>query len=170
VTRRHDRLALWLLFGVYLVLLAWIILFKLHLPFIGRDDMRGIKLIPFVASEGFGASSPLEVVGNAAIFIPLGVYLRTLTRWTMPALIVAIALASVALEVAQFALAVGSSDLTDVIVNTAGGLAGIGVVALVRRRERIVDACAVGTLLGLIAVGLFIGSFPHLAPGQVLTF
>ena len=47
--------------------------------------------------------------------------------------------ASLGLEVAQYVLAVGSSDITDVVVNTAGGLAGIGLLALARRRLRATD-------------------------------
>ncbi|MFI2105445.1 VanZ family protein [Isoptericola sp. NPDC019693] len=84
--------------------------------------------------------------------------------------------ASLALEVAQYALALGSSDATDVVVNTAGGLAGVGVVALARRALRARTAvvmtrwCAGGTVLALLAVGLFVASPVRLTgppPGDV---
>ena len=44
--------------------------------------------------------------------------------------------ASLVLETAQHVLSTGSFDITDVIVNTAGGLAGLGLLALARRRLR----------------------------------
>jgi glycopeptide antibiotics resistance protein len=70
--------------------------------------------------------------------------------------------ASVVLEVAQYVLAVGRSDITDVVVNTAGGLAGLGLLALARRRYRattpvvMTRVCAIGTLLALLAIAIFV--------------
>lgn len=168
LSRKHDRTALVLLFVVYLVLLAWIVLFKLHLPFIGRDDMRGVKLIPFVPGDGFDASSPLEVAENVLLFVPFGIYLRTLTRRRVWPIVAVIAASSAAMEVTQYVMALGSSDLTDVLANAAGGLLGVLIAELVRRRlgDRastvITDACAIGTLVALIIAGVIIGSFPRM--------
>ena len=170
-----------LLFAAYVVLLVWTVLWKLHAPYLGRDDMREIKLIPFVAGGGFGASAPFEVAMNVLIFVPFGVYLGVLAA-TWPAWRVAgvLAGASVALEVAEYALAVGSSDVTDVIVNTVGGLAGWGMLWPVRRRLRagrpdarstearstalVTRFCVIGTVAVVVAVGIHIGSFPQLPP------
>ena len=72
--------------------------------------------------------------------------------------------ASLALEVTQYVLGVGSSDATDVVVNTVGGLAGLGLVALARGGLRARTAgvmtwvCAVGTALALLATVLYLSS------------
>jgi hypothetical protein len=71
--------------------------------------------------------------------------------------------------VAQYVLAVGRSDVTDVVVNTAGGLAGIGLLALAHRRLQARTApvvtrfCLFGTVLALLAVGIVVASPLHYA-------
>jgi len=156
----HQRRALVVLFAVYVTLLVWIVLFKLHVPFIGRDDMRQVKLVPFAAADGFGPSSTHEVVVNLLLFIPLGVYLGVLARrWNLAAVALAIAATSLALEVAQYVLAVGSSDVTDLIVNTAGGLVGLAIARVVRGRG-IARLSVLMTVFALVAVGAHIASFP----------
>ena len=76
----------------------------------------------------------------------------------------AAARASVLLEVAQYGFAVGSSDVTDVIVNAAGGLAGFGLLALPRHRFQarttavMTRVCSIGTVVALLAIGIFIAS------------
>lgn len=69
---------------------------------------------------------------------------------------------SAGLECAQDVLAVGRTDVTDVIVNTAGAMVGIGVVSLAhlglgRRTLRVMPrACAVGTVGALAACAMFV--------------
>jgi glycopeptide antibiotics resistance protein len=149
------------LFVVYLTLLGWTVLWKLDVPWVGGERM--VKLVPFVAADGAGASAPLEVVVNLLLFVPFGVYLGLLAparRWWVHAGVVAGA--SLALEVAQYVLAVGRSDSTDVVVNTAGGLLGLGLVAVARRRPRagaaraMTRVCSVGTVLALAVAGLYV--------------
>lgn len=160
---RHRRALLALLFVVYLALLTWVVMWKLEMPWVG-GGVRNVKLTPFVASSnGDGASQPIEVWANLLLFIPFGVYLRLLapgsSRWLVPASALA---TSAALEVAQFVLAVGRTDVTDVIANTAGAVVGMVVVALVQRgmgtpaRRLMTSACTVGTALALVACALFV--------------
>lgn len=157
------------LFAAYLALLFWTVLWKLHEPYVGGDWMRAVKLVPFAAADGFGASAPFEVAMNVVIFAPFGVYLGILAPSLRVAASAALfAATSVVLEVAQFVFALGSSDVTDVIVNTAGGLAGLGLVALARRGLRARTA-AVVTRISLVAsvvvagaVAVHISSFPRL--------
>ncbi len=159
----------WLLalFVVYLVLLVWAVLWKLDVPWVGGDT--AIKLVPFVRTGEAGPSAPAEVIVNLVLFFPFGVYLGLLAparRWWTAA--VAVAGTSLALEVAQYVLAVGRSDSTDVIVNTGGGLAGLGLLALARRRlgartaKVMTQVCTIGTAFALLAGGLYLVS-----PGQV---
>jgi len=154
------------LFAIYLALLVWVVLWKAHLPFIGRDDMREIKLVPFVSGEGYGFSDPYEVLANLLLFVPLGIYLGALgVKGAVPIVIGT----SLALEVAQFVLATGSSDVTDVIVNTAGGLIGLGLFALLRPKPRLlVWTLGVGTALAVAAIVVVIASFPRMPHDGVL--
>ncbi len=153
------------LFAIYLALLVWAVIWKVHDPFIGRDDMREIKLIPFVSGDGHGPSALVEVLANVVLFVPLGLYLAALgARWK-PLVIVG---TSVALEIAQFALATGSSDVTDVIVNTAGGLLGVGIAALVKPRW-LVGVLIAGTVLAVVAIYLYSRTFPVMQPGGGVT-
>ncbi len=151
------------LFAVYLVLLVWIVLWKLEVPWVGGGAQRQIKLVPFVRTADAGPTAPFDLVANIALFVPFGLYLGLLAPswrwWKVAGMLVG---ASVFLEVAQDVLAVGRSDITDVVVNTAGGLAGLGLLALARRRygarTGIVTArvCLVGTVIAVIAVAVFV--------------
>ncbi len=162
-TRPPTRTALVTLFVVYLVILVWTVLWKLEVPWTGGDTM--VKLVPFVAAGGAGASAPVEVVANPVLFIPLGIYLGLLApRWPWWAAAGTIAGASVALEVTQYVLAVGRSDTTDVIVNTLGGIVGLGLPALARHTLAartatvMTQICSIATVLALLGGGLYLAS------------
>ncbi|WP_141915450.1 VanZ family protein [Klugiella xanthotipulae] len=170
--RERNRAVLAVLCAIYLGTIVWIVLWKLETPWAGDETRRIIKLVPFVPSGGAGASAPLEVLANLLLFIPFGVYLGLLARsWSVWRIASVVAGWSLALEVAEYVLAVGSSDITDVIVNTAGGLVGLGLLALVRFELQgqttavMTRVCAIGTVLVLTAAGLFIiASPPHYGP------
>jgi len=122
------------LFAAYLVLLVWLVLWKLQLPWEAFQVQRSLKLVPFVAAEGYGASAVREVAGNIVVFVPFGLGLALLRPdrgWWRVAL--AAASLSTILELAQFGLAVGRTDVTDVITNTAGAVTGVLLVRLLGR-------------------------------------
>ncbi|MFH8248789.1 VanZ family protein [Microbacterium sp. B2969] len=158
---------------VYLVLLAWVVLWKLEVPWIGAAAglLRPIKLLPFVASGDLGASAPIEVLINLAIFVPFGLFLGALaptwTWWKAGGVMLG---ASLVLESTQHLISTGSFDTTDLIVNTAGGLIGWGVFAVLRRRladrAAAVSArvCVIVTALALVAVVAFVASPLHYGP------
>lgn len=161
------------LFAVYVILLAWIILWKLEVPFIGAVGTGHIKLVPFVASGPDTASEPLEVAANLLFFLPFGMYLGLLrpswSRWKHAG---AIAAASLLLEVSQYVLAVGSSDVTDVIANTAGGAVGVLAIGFLRRGRKVnttvvTRVCLVGTTLAVVACLVFFASPLHFGPRDV---
>jgi glycopeptide antibiotics resistance protein len=162
---RPRRAVLVALFAAYLVLLGWVILWKLQVPYVGAAALlpRPIKLVPFVASGDAGPSAPGEVVANIAFFLPYGVFLGLLARrrrwWQAGLLLVG---SSLALEVLQHVLSVGTFDTSDILTNTAGGLAGFGLVALVRRRGPIRGvavlswAVSAATVLAVVGAGVFL--------------
>jgi len=161
------------LFVIYLVLLGWVVLWKLDAPYVGAAALlpRPIKLIPFLPSAEAGGSAPVEIVANFVLFVPFGVYLGLLAPawpwWKWTGVFFA---ASSVLEVTQHLLSVGSFDMTDIIVNTAGGLAGVCLLVLARRRLQAGTAavmtrvCLIGTVVSLLAVGIFIASPVHYRP------
>lgn len=150
------------LFVLYLVAVAWGVLWKFEMPYLGSGVERAVKVVPFVRSGGYGAGDPIEQLANVVLFVPFGVYLGLLTpSWRWWRVLATAAATSALLEAAQFALAVGSSDTTDVVLNTTGAWAGIGLVGLARRRlgDRadavLARACAFTTALALLATVLF---------------
>ena len=67
-----------------------------------------------------------NLVGNIALFIPMGILLPVVFRYArkfLPFFIITVLLSSI-LELFQYALGTGSADIDDVILNTLGGLSG----------------------------------------------
>jgi glycopeptide antibiotics resistance protein len=179
--RRDHRVLIGGLFAVYLALLVWAVLWKLGVPSLHGGDIRAVKLVPFVAGDGYGESSPFEMIANVALFVPFGVYLGLLApRWGWWRIGALAAVVSVGFETTQYVLAVGSSDVTDVILNTAGAIVGVALLAAVRRAlgartaSVLAAVCAAGTVLALAASAAFVagpvrygpppGEAPHLRP------
>lgn len=161
-----------LLFAVYLALLTWVIVWKLEVPWIdaGAFLPHPIKLIPFIPSGEADASNPLEVIANVIFFIPFGLFLGVLApRWQWAKLAGIFVATSLLFEITQHVLSVGSFDITDVISNTAGGMLGLGLVTLARRRlgERFVpvmNRILLGvTLVSAVLVAIVVVSPLHYA-------
>lgn len=117
--------------GMYVLVLVWVVLLKIHTDDFGDlVGRRSLNLVPFggTASGELGSS---ELAVNVLAFIPLGVlvYLaareRTLARVFLP--IVGL---SLTFEIVQFIFGIGAGDITDVITNSAGGLIGIVIAWL----------------------------------------
>ena len=160
------------LFAIYLILLVWVVIWKLEVPWIGEAALlaRPIKLVPFLPSGDAGASTPLELLANLLLFLPFGFYLGVLTRWRWWQVALVLAGASLLLEITQHALSTGSFDITDLIVNSAGGLVGFWAIRAAHFRPvTITRICAIFTLLLVIAVAAFIASpVTYRAPRDVI--
>lgn len=122
-----------LLFIIYITLLIWIIVFKLQFSISELDTVRSINLIPFHYDNEIGVRFHLtEILENIAIFAPLGIYLFMFKHeqkfWIKVLITVGI---SMGFEVVQYILAIGRSDITDLITNACGGIVGIGVYYMI---------------------------------------
>jgi glycopeptide antibiotics resistance protein len=119
----------WILFAAYLFLLLWLVLFKFaYDPFaVIRDyQTRTLNLIPFAYSRNS------EMIANVLAFIPFGVMLGVnFKQLAFRYRIAAIFAFSVAVEIIQYLLAIGATDITDIIMNTLGGSIGLAVYAAV---------------------------------------
>lgn len=108
----------------------------------GSTATHALNLIPgktlylYISGQS-GVSSALSlenILGNIAVFIPVGLYLQTLfhkqsfykSLWITAGL-------SVMIEAVQFAFSLGAADVDDVILNVCGGIAGILVYRLVQK-------------------------------------
>ena len=151
------------LFVVYLLLLVWVILFKMEFSLKTlRIAVRAYNLIPFHYDVEHNVRFHVyEVLGNVLAFIPAGIYMELLFRrmslWKKIALIF---IFSLEMECVQYLLWIGRFDITDLITNTAGGCAGIAIYrigsALIRdgRKPERWIAILINVLTILVAGGL----------------
>lgn len=146
-----------ILFLLYLVLLIWIILFKLQFSITALDRVREINLIPFYYKEEISFHAT-EVLENVLIFVPFGIYLcLVFQRSRLRSKLLFIAGMSMLLEVCQYVLTVGRSDITDLITNISGGLIGIflynTVVRLFHNQRRIDQIIIISATIVTVVVG-----------------
>ncbi|MGM7422269.1 VanZ family protein [Cellulosimicrobium sp. CpK407] len=157
---RPARTAERIVLGLYVLVLVWVVLLKIHTgdlsDLVGR---RSVNLVPMggTASGGLGCR---ELAVNVLVFVPLGVLVLLAARQRhfarMLLLVVGV---SVVFEVVQYVAGIGASDVTDVLTNTAGGLVGMGLAWLGLRvlgdhaRRRVLVALVV--VLVALAAGFF---------------
>lgn len=84
-----------------------------------------LRLVPFQIIQDANStfSAVFDILGNLALFVPLGIMLMIVVRRAPVVLGVAL-LFSLGIEVTQYIFSLGRSDSTDVICNVAG--AGVG--------------------------------------------
>ena len=139
----------WAIFAAYLLVLLWLVLFKFSYdPFaVIRDfQTRSLNLIPFAYSRNS------EMIANLVAFIPFGVMLGVNFKQVAWLYKIAVIFAfSVVVEIIQYCLAIGATDITDIIMNTLGGSLGLAFYIAVSKHtnERFLDRCILiaGTLI-----------------------
>lgn len=119
------------LFLTYLLLLTWMIVFKMDLSILaGRYSAAQINLIPLAGTAVYdGVLNFPEILFNVVSFIPFGIYMEILFRkasWTVNLLV--ILLVSLAFEIVQYILLLGIADITDLLANGLGGAIGINIM------------------------------------------
>lgn len=124
---KKERKFAGILAVVYLILLTWIILFKMRTSLGDLGELRSLNLIPYGKSAVVNGRVDLsEIVYNIAAFIPLGVYSAMLwPKWRFVCKLLPAAGISLIYEIFQYILGIGATDITDWINNTLGGLLGI---------------------------------------------
>ena len=120
------------LFAAYFLILVWILLFKMSFSLDELYKNRSINIIPFIGSVIVNGRIYInEIINNIVVFIPVGVYICMLKEdWSILKQISVGFFISLGIEVLQFVLAIGATDITDLIGNTLGGIIGIGVFYL----------------------------------------
>lgn len=120
-----------ILFTIYLFLIIWIILFKLSVSIEQLPHFRSINLIPFYYPNKTTYQIK-EVFENIIIFIPFGLYLKTLNIHKSRTIFLGFLL-SFSLELSQYIFGIGASDITDLITNTIGVIIGVGIYQLLKK-------------------------------------
>lgn len=120
-----------ILFTIYLFLIIWIILFKLSVSIEQLPHFRSFNLIPFYYPNETTYQIK-EVLENMIIFIPFGLYLKTLNINSERTVFLGFLL-SLSLELSQYIFCIGASDITDLITNTTGVLVSVGLYYLLKK-------------------------------------
>lgn len=152
------------LLAVYLLALSWIIIFKMEFSFDNLPHIRNINLIPFGDSAiTNGTVDVSEIINNLLAFIPFGIFTgmlldeKSFIKKVLPVFFV-----SLAFETVQFIFAVGASDITDLLMNTTGGI--IGTVCFIflskifkNRTNKILNIiCLVGAIFMISLIGILV--------------
>lgn len=162
-------LARWM-FAFYLAMLTWVLLFKLRLRLsaVLHRRHRSLNLTPFAApSMVNGQINYGEMVLNCLVFIPFGLLLSAaFKKIAFLPKFACILLFSLAVELTQYIFAIGAADITDVILNTTGGLLGLVLYELsnkyiaTEKLDRTI--VSVGTVLLVLFISLQAGHFLRL--------
>ncbi len=142
-----------ILFTIYIFLVIWIILFKLAISVDQLPQFRSINLIPFYYPNKT-TYQIREVLDNLIIFIPFGLYLKTLSIDSKRTVFLGF-LFSFSLELSQYIFCIGASDITDLITNTTGALVGVFIYYLLKKIFKEKTNIIVITLASIVTV-LFI--------------
>lgn len=145
------------LLAIYLLVLVWILLFKLGVHFSYMHN-RKVNLIPFSDLFLKGTIDVAEVILNVLIFVPLGVYIGVLyKRWTFLTKISFIFLLSLGFESIQFIARIGAFDITDdLVTNTIGGIVGLlgfaGLEKIVNNRDKAQKFINILATIGTVSI------------------
>lgn len=122
------------LFVIYLLVLVWILLFKLGVQFSYMAN-RSVNLVPFREPLILnGKIDNGEIIMNIIIFIPLGIYTGILfKRFGFIKNVFFFFLTSFIVEALQYTFRIGAFDVTDIITNTSGGIVGLMIFIAIRK-------------------------------------
>ena len=120
-----DRITRFLLV-VNLLVMTWILLFKLGVEFSYMTERR-VNLLPFrEVIAGYARLDRMETLLNVFIFVPMGLYVGVLFRnWTLRGKLAIILLVSALFEILQYVFRIGAFDATDLVTNSLGGMLGL---------------------------------------------
>jgi len=124
-----------ILLVIYIILLSWLVLFKLGFSFSGIRRIREINLIPFRYDNVIeGDLYWLEPLFNMIAFLPFGILLRKLDCDIKCGFSIFL-LVSLFFEIIQYILSIGVSDITDIITNVIGGVLGMVMINILDKNR-----------------------------------
>ncbi len=139
-----DKKILYGLFSEYLILIIWVIALKFNsewVPKLGEyfrslplKDRIKTTVIPFYGMIKNGFRFNADYFSNVLIYIPLGIFLSFFLEKKTFLNIAIILFSSIIFEAIQLLTGFGGSDVTDVFCNLSGGVIGLILYALLRKR------------------------------------
>ena len=141
--KKFARPALWTVFIIYCFILVYVLFLSrgTRVGFTYAEYMqRFTNFIPFKTiieyvqrySNGYWRLATLNLLGNLALFVPMGMALPCLFKklnrfWKVTLTVLGMV---VIIELVQGLLRVGSIDIDDVIFNVVGAMIGYGIIAI----------------------------------------
>ena len=154
-----EKKITYLVFGIYLIFLCWLVLFKCAISIEDIPHFRGVNLIPFYYNNENSVHLK-EVVYNIVVFIPAGFYFTALFGKEKKLTGVFItAILSLLFEITQWIFSIGASDITDLITNTLGGICGLFLFILMGKisySRRMGIANLIGIVIELLGGGILV--------------
>ncbi len=149
------------LFLFYLAGLTWIILFKMQFSWQELPAIRNINFVPFGQPAMTNGTTDFdEVIGNLLAFVPFGIFTGMLLEKRLFLIkVVPVFLTSLAFETAQYIFSIGASDITDLLMNTAGGIIGVVLFIILSKLFKDKTAKIFNTicLTGAVFMSVFVG-------------
>lgn len=141
--KKFARPALWTVFIIYCFILVYVLFLSrgTRVGFTYAEYMqRFTNFIPFKTiieyvqrySNGYWRLATLNLLGNLALFVPMGMALPCLFKklnrfWKVILTVLGMV---VIVELVQGVLRVGSIDIDDVIFNVVGAMVGYGIIMI----------------------------------------
>lgn len=148
------------LFIIYLLVLTWIILFKFSFSLQDISTLRSVNLIPLAGTAVRNNQLDYaELFSNVLIFVPFGLYLSMLKpTWGFLKKISPIAGVSLSFEILQYILAIGATDITDLLSNTIGGIMGIILFHVFKKifKNKTIKFLNIVTVVGTVGIVAFL--------------
>ena len=160
----RSKMISYIVFGAYLFLLTWLVLFKFAFTIEEIPHLRQLNLIPFYYETSVAFITHMkEVIYNILIFVPAGVYFTAFLgkrKWWLG--IGASFLISLSFEIIQWIFSIGVSDITDLLGNTLGGVLGTLLFVLFgkilsKKRMRVINV--VGAAVEIVGIALLSALF-----------
>ena len=113
---------------------------------------RVINLVPLDYGVPIGIPQIREAALNTMLFLPMGIYLKMFDYSWVRAVFLGFCV-SLGFEICQYILAIGVTDITDLMTNTLGAALGAGFYWLLRKfcskekADRIINKTAAAVLL-----------------------
>lgn len=146
------------LFIFYLLTLTWVVLFKMGSALDVTQQIQSVNLIPLHGSMTYGGGIDWnEIINNVILFVPFGIYISTLkTEWNFGRRLISAAALSLVYEILQYVLAIGASDITDVIANAAGCAIGIAFFEMLYHTEKDMAKPIINITASVVTAGVII--------------
>ena len=157
---KKEKVFAYVVMGIYLLFLCWLVLFKLADSIDKIPSLRGINLIPFHYDQLSNTRfHQMEVLYNILVFVPAGFFFSAFGKRKVISGIIASAILSLCFEILQWIFALGASDITDLITNTVGGTFGTFMffaTGKLFKGHQVKIACMIGAILEAIFIILMI--------------